>query len=184
MIEVTIKDLLLPVPKEQAEKPWRAYTTHDAVMAVWLKERQGERILTLWVGASDGSALALGLRQIPTLRPMTFDLMARLVGAGEMRLEKAGITAFHDDIYRATMWVHMGGGIHEIDARPSDAFNLALRVQASMFVDPELFERMSQAPEALTKEAQAYAEKTGKELRSLFSLPWGDGPAHDSCNRS
>ena len=183
MIEVTIRDLMLPVPKGQADKPWRAYTTHDAVMAVWLKEREGERILTLWVDVNGGSALALGLRQKPTPRPMTFDLMARLVKAGNIRLEKTAVTAFYDEIYRATMWVRMGGRLHEIDARPSDAFNLALRVQAPMFVDPELFEEMSLAPEALTQEVKSYSEKTGKELRSLLSLPWGDRSAHDSCNR-
>lgn len=183
MIEATIQDLMLPVPKGQADKPWRAYTTHDAVMAVWLKEGEGERILTLWVDVNGGNALALGLRQKPTPRPMTFDLMARLAEAGDIRLEKAAVTAFYDEIYRATMWVRMGGRLHEIDARPSDAFNLAMRVQAPMFVDPELFEEMIQAPEALAKEAQAYADKTGKELRSLLSLPWGDRSAHDSCNR-
>lgn len=124
-----------------------------------------------------------GLRQKPTPRPMTFDLMARLVKAGDARLERAAVTAFYDEIYRAAMWVRMGGNIHEVDARPSDAFNLALRVQASMSVDSELFEQMSLAPEALTKEVQGYAEKTGKKLRSLLSLPWGDSPAHDSWNR-
>ena len=171
MIEVTIHDLILPVPEGQDAKSWREYTTHDAVMAVRLKEREGERILTLWVDVSDGKALALGLCQRPTPRPMTFDLMARLAEAGDMRLEKAAVTAFRDDIYRATMWVHCGGRIHEIDARPSDAFNLALRVQAPMFVDSDLFERMSLTPEASTRQVRGYKEKTGKELRSLLSWP-------------
>lgn len=75
------------------------------------------------------------------------------------------------DIFHATMWVHAGRGIHEIDARPSDAFNLALRVQAPMFVDSELFERMSLTPDKLTQDMQGYSEKTGKELRSLLSRP-------------
>lgn len=175
MIEVVIQDLMLPVPEGQAANSWRAYTTHDAVMAVWLKEREGERILTLWVDANGGSSLALGLRRKPTPRPMTFDLMARLAEAGDVRLEKAAVTAFHDDIYRATMWVHGGGRIHEIDARPSDAFNLALRVQAPMFADTELFERMSLAPDKLAQDMQDYNEKNGKVLRSILSLPWGDG---------
>ena len=102
---------------------------------------------------------------------MTFDLMARLVEAGDVQLEKAAVTAFHDDIYRATMWVYSGGRIHEIDARPSEAFNLALRVQAPMFADAELFERMSLAPDKLAQDMQDYNEKTGKVLRSILSLP-------------
>lgn len=171
MIEVVIQDLILPVPEGRDAKSWRAYTTYDAVMAVRLREREGERILTLWVSVSDGSSLVLGLCQMPTPRPMTFDLMARLAEAGDVRLEKAAVTGFHDDIYRAAMWVHSGGRVHEIDARPSDAFNLALRVQAPMFVDAELFERMSLTREALTRQVRGYKEKTGKELRSLLSRP-------------
>ena len=171
MIEVTIHDLVLPVPESQDAKSWREYTTHDAVMAVRLKEREGERILTLWVDVSDGKALVLGLCRKPTPRPMTFDLMARLAEEGDMRLEKTVVTAFHDEIFHATMWVHTGGRIHEFDARPSDAFNLALRVQAPMYVDAELFDRMSLAPEALTRQVRGYKEKTGKELRSLLSHP-------------
>lgn len=171
MIEVTIHDLMLPLPEGQEGNSWRAHTTHDAVMAVWLREREGERILTMWVDVSDGKPLVLGLCQKPTPRPMTFDLMARLLEECGARLEKAAVTAFHDKIFHATMWVHAGGRIHEIDARPSDAFNLALRVQAPMFVDAELFERMSLMPDKLTQGMQSYSEKTGKELRSLLSHP-------------
>lgn len=171
MIEVAVHDLLLPVAKGQETKSWREHTTHDAVMAVLLQERGGERILTMWVDVSDGKALLLGLCPRPTPRPMTFDLMARLVQACNVRLERAAVTAFHDDIFRATMWMHEGGRIHKIDARPSDAFSLALRVQAPMFVDTELFERMSLTPDKLERDLWGYTEKTGKELRSLLSLP-------------
>jgi len=168
MIEVTIHDLILPVPEGQDAKSWRAYTTHDAVMAVRLKEREGERILTMWVDVSDGKALVLGLCRNPTPRPMTFDLMAKLLEGCSARLEKAVVTAFRDDIFHATMWVRAAGRMHEIDARPSDAFNVALRVQAPMLVDTELFERMSLTPEALTRQVRGYKEKTGRELRSLL----------------
>ena len=88
-----------------------------------------------------------------------------------MRLDKAAVTAFHDEICRATMWLHIEGRMHVIDARPSDALNLALRVQAPMFVDAEQLERMSLTPEALTRDVQDYSEKTGKELRSLLPRP-------------
>ena len=55
---------------------------------------------------------------------MTFDLMARLVEASEERFEKAVVTAFGDEIFHATMWVHAGGRIHEFDAWPSDRSTL------------------------------------------------------------
>ena len=171
MIEVAIHDLMLPVPEGREVKSWRESTTHDAVMAVWLREQEGERILKMWVDVSDGKPLVLGLCPKPTPRPMTFNLMARLLEGCGARLEKAAVTAFHDKIFHATMWVHAGGCIHEIDARPSDAFNLALRVQAPLFVASELFERMSLTPDELTQDMQGCTKRAGKELRSLLSRP-------------
>ena len=69
MIEVAIHDLVLPVPEGQEARSWREYTTHSAVMAVRLKEREGARILTMWVDVSDGKALVLGLCRKPKPRP-------------------------------------------------------------------------------------------------------------------
>jgi hypothetical protein len=54
-------------------------------------------------------------------------------------------------MHYATIWVRVGDRSHEVDARPSNAFNLALRVKAPIYVVPEVFEqgRIRYAPEGV-----------------------------------
>jgi hypothetical protein len=68
---------------------------------------------------------------------MTFDLMANLLRAGNVQIEKVAVTALRDRIYFATIWIRANGALHEIDARPSDAIALALQADAPIFVTPE-----------------------------------------------
>src|SRR5438093_10411931 len=55
-----------------------------------------------------------------------------------MTVEKAAVISLRDNTYYATMWVKVRGRFHEVDARPSNAVTLALRVKAPIFVKPEL----------------------------------------------
>jgi uncharacterized protein len=73
------------------------------------------------------------------LRPMTRDLIARLVEVSLSRVDKMAITKLHDRTFYATLWVRVGDGVHEVDARPSDASNLALRMRVPIFVDLAVF---------------------------------------------
>jgi bifunctional DNase/RNase len=104
-----------------------------------LKEVAGERILPIWVSAVESDLLALQLVNISTPRPMPYDLMARLLEVAEINVEKVALTSLRDNTFYATIWVSVGDQSREVDARPSDALNLALRTKAPIFVTPELF---------------------------------------------
>ena len=56
-------------------------------------------------------------------------------------VERVAVTRLRDNIFYATVWVKVGDHVHEVDARPSDAMNLALRARAPIFMAPELFEQ-------------------------------------------
>jgi hypothetical protein len=56
-------------------------------------------------------------------------------------VDKTAATNLRDNTFYATIWVRVGDRSHEVDARPSNAFNLALRVKALIYVAPEVFER-------------------------------------------
>jgi RNA polymerase sigma factor (sigma-70 family) len=112
----------------------------DQVTVMLLREREGARVLPLWIGPHDGDVLAQLLFSQATLRPMPPELAARLMEAGQMTLERVGVTKLQDQIFYATLWVKAGDGIHEIDARPSDGVALALRLKAPIFVDEALLE--------------------------------------------
>ena len=58
------------------------------MVLILLKERQGERVLPMWVGLPEGNALALQLMARQPPRPMTFELMVRLLDVGSLQVEK------------------------------------------------------------------------------------------------
>jgi hypothetical protein len=108
--------------------------------------------------------------------------------AAKMTLEKVAVTSLRDNIYYATMWVKARKRMHEIDARPSDALTLALRVKAPIFVTPELMEQASElllTPDGISDRLEAIELKHAEERRiqrqeaemewrSFRSLPLGN----------
>jgi bifunctional DNase/RNase len=136
---------------------------------VLLKERAGERILPIWVGAVEGDHLAMQLTEIVTPRPMHYDLMARLLEVTEVRVEKVAVTSLRDNTFYATIWVRVGDRLREVDARPSDAFNLALRAKAPIFVTPEVFAQNRVQPtreEVPPGSGYVFHRADGRQIRS------------------
>ena len=81
--------------------------------------------------------------------------MVKLLGVGEVHIEKVAVTTLHEEVFYATLWVRAGNRVQETDAWPSDAINLALRVRASIFVDPALLARRRLAPKHVLPKAEA-----------------------------
>jgi RNA polymerase sigma factor (sigma-70 family) len=192
MIAVTVHDVLLRVPKGEEVK-WlggpRTRSKIGFMRVVLLKEKTEDRIVPIWVGPFDGDTLAMSLAGLSTTRPFPFDLMANLLTVSGTKVEKVAVTSLRDDIYYATIWTKTRNRVREVDARPSDAINLALRVKAPIFVTPELMEQAARLlltpdsiPEGLeairrkyAKKRQAPPEEIEREWRSFRSLPRGGG---------
>lgn len=116
---------------------------------VLLKEKAGERVLPIWVGPHESDMLALQLSGQAAPRPLTYELTARLLEVAQAHIERVTISRLHEEVFYATLLVRANAQTHEVDARPSDALNLALRFQAPIFVDPAILEQAGCAPEAL-----------------------------------
>jgi bifunctional DNase/RNase len=140
MVEVMVDDIIVRAPKG-AVATWAGPQDYnlDPRCVVLLKERAAGRILPMWVGRFEASALALQLRAVSTRRPMTHDLTARLLEVVGARVEQVTVTSLHENTFYATIGVRVGGRVHDVDARPSDAITLALRMNAPILVAPELF---------------------------------------------
>ena len=137
MIEVELHDVLVRVePEEEGEGERIA----SRLRVVLLKEKGGPRVLPIWVGAAEGDALALELGDELPLRPLTADLMARLLEISGVRVERVAVSSFRETTFYATVTVSVDGDAHEVEARPSDALNLAARLHAPIFVDAAVFE--------------------------------------------
>jgi DNA-binding transcriptional MerR regulator/bifunctional DNase/RNase len=99
-----------------------------------LKERGGERTLPIWLGSEAGYALVLGLCGRRLQRPLTPDVSVRLLELAGQRIERVVIEHGGENFYSAALTVALGDELHEIDARPSDALNLAARAGGRVFV--------------------------------------------------
>ncbi len=144
MVEVTIEDVVVRVLTDAPEGETRL--ANERVRVVVLKEKEGDRLLPIWVGPPEGDALALQLGGGSFPRPMTADLMARLVEATGARIERVVVNSLRENTFYATITVRTREGTTELDARPSDAFNLAIRAGAPIFVEGEIVEQSGIAP--------------------------------------
>src|SRR6267154_397046 len=154
MIEVTVDDVVVRSPRNEEAK-WLAEGKDyklGLLRVILLKERSGNRVLPIWVGAGEGDIIAMLLANISVVRPTPWDLTARLLEVGEMKIEKVAVIALRGITYIATMWINAKGKISEVDARPSDAISLALHAGAPIFVMPEIFEQA--VPDVLTVEQE------------------------------
>ena len=105
---------------------------------VVLDEVAGDRHLAIEIGQPEAFSLAARLGGITWPRPMTYQFVAALVQALGGRVRQVRIHRLVEEPYVATVEVDGPPGGQAVDARPSDALNLAVLVQAPIFVAPEV----------------------------------------------
>jgi uncharacterized protein len=116
-------------------------TTNTPV--VILQERDGERVLPIWIGPAEASAIAMELAGVKFSRPLTHDLLKQLIVGLGAELRKIIITQVKDNTYFAELHVYRGDTVIQIDARPSDSIALALRLKSPIFTNENLLELTS-----------------------------------------
>lgn len=114
-------------------------TTNTPV--VILQEAEGERTLPIWIGAAEANAIALELQGVRPERPLTHDLMKRLLTGLGAELRRVLIAGIRENTYLAQLLIYRGTEVFEVDCRPSDSIALALRMNAPIFSDEELLDR-------------------------------------------
>jgi bifunctional DNase/RNase len=110
---------------------------------VILEEVGGERVLPIWIGPGEASAIAMQLADMEFSRPLTHDLLVTILGGLGGTLKKVIITHVEKNTYYAELLIHRNGEVISVDARPSDSIAVALRVEARIFAQDELLERAS-----------------------------------------
>jgi bifunctional DNase/RNase len=127
---------------------------------VILEEVGGERVLPIWIGPGEASAIAMQLADMEFSRPLTHDLLVAVLGGLGGTLKKVIITRVEKNTYYAELLIHRNGEVISVDARPSDSIAVALRVDARIFAQDELLERAS--IEVVEEEAAAGGEASGQ----------------------
>jgi len=110
---------------------------------VILQEKDGDRVLPIWIGPNEASAIAMHLAGVKFARPLTHDLIRQVIQGLGADLRRVTITQVKDNTYFAELFLHRDDHVIQIDARPSDSIAVALRLNAPIFTSDELLERSS-----------------------------------------
>ena len=105
---------------------------------VILQEKDGERVLPIWIGPSEASAIAMELAGVKFSRPLTHDLVKQVILGLGGQVSRVSITRVKENTYYAEMEIHQNDTVVRIDARPSDSIAVALRLGAPIFTQEEL----------------------------------------------
>jgi hypothetical protein len=107
---------------------------------VILKDKEGDRVLPIWVGVFEANAIALQIENISTPRPMTHDLLKNILSEIEADVQRIVVSELRDNTFYAMIYLDRDGETIAIDARPSDAIALALRTRSPIFVEDSVVE--------------------------------------------
>jgi hypothetical protein len=107
---------------------------------VILRDKEGDRVLPIWVGIFEANAIALQIENIATPRPMTHDLLRNVIRDLTGIVQRIVISDLKETTFYALIYLQVGEEVVAIDARPSDAIALALRTQAPIFVEEHVIE--------------------------------------------
>jgi len=103
---------------------------------VLLREANGEhRVLPIFIGAVEATAIAFALQGVVTQRPMTHDLMRDLLGELTVNVERIVITDLREGTFFAEIEMTSNGNSHTVSSRPSDAIALAARLGTPIFAN-------------------------------------------------
>jgi uncharacterized protein len=101
-----------------------------------LDELDGDRHLVIGVGDAEAFALDASLQGLRFGRPMTYQFTAALVRSLGGQVREVRLDRLVDGAYAATVEIDGPQGVGLVDARSSDALNLAVLTDAPVLVSP------------------------------------------------
>ena len=135
---------------------------------VILKAVDGDETLPIWIGLLEATAIASEMEGIKFSRPMTHDLLKNMMDMVDVKVARIEVSDLKDNTYYAVIHLKQGEKEMTLDARPSDALAISLRVKAPVFVAEEVIKQSSRID--LKSEPQDKSEKGKKWQEILESL--------------
>jgi bifunctional DNase/RNase len=131
---------------------------------VILRDKDGQKVLPIWVGPFEANAIALQIQNVTMKRPMTHDLLRNVIQDLKADIQKIVVSDLKENTFYALIYLTVNGEAMTIDARPSDAIALALRASAPIFVEDHVIDHAKTMDFAPEKED---SERLQKWLESL-----------------
>ena len=180
-LQTRLADLRKDLPPMPSSVPMHVTDIRDtggddprASHVVVLEEEGGARRLPIWIGAAEATTLALRLHEVATPRPDTYRFAADLLGAAGAGLREVRVIRLADAIFYAQAVLEDGA---TVDARPSDAINLALVTGAPVLVDDAVLAAAADSERAIGEELAAAlaSPRDGRAIADEFRGRAGSG---------
>ncbi len=113
-------------------------TTNSPV--VTLSPKGSEKVLPIWIGHYEAWAIGMEMSGVVSKRPLTHDLLYKIIESMGGAIDKIAVTNLKEQTFYARISIKYDGQIIEVDARPSDSIAIALKANAPIYVDEELFQ--------------------------------------------
>lgn len=114
---------------------------------VILREMDAERYLPIWIGIYEAEAITIALQNVEVARPLTHDLLRNIFNELNARILRVEVSSLRDDTYFGNIVAEVDGHTFNIDARPSDALNLAVRANVPILVSRSVMDTAGIIPE-------------------------------------
>ena len=133
MVEVTIDSIRVSLMNQQR--------------IIILREVDAERYLAIWVGVYEAEHLTMALQEVEVSRPLTYDLFKNVIRSLQARLVRVEVVSLRNETFYGNIVMEADGREFNIDSRPSDALNLAIRTNVPILVSREVMDSAGIIPE-------------------------------------
>jgi len=133
MIEVVIDSIRVSLMSQQR--------------VVILREIDSDRYLPIMVGIYEAEHLTLALQDVEVSRPLTYDLFVNILDSLDAEVIHVEVVSLKDETYFGNIAITIDGAQQNIDSRPSDAMNLAIRLNVPIFVAESVLDEAGLIPE-------------------------------------
>lgn len=114
---------------------------------VILREVNAERYLPIWIGVYEAEAITIALQEVEVARPLTHDLLKNIFTSLNAHIIRVEVSSLKDDTFYGNIVAEVDGQTLNVDARPSDALNLAVRAHVPILVDRSVMDAAGITPE-------------------------------------
>jgi bifunctional DNase/RNase len=98
-----------------------------------LGDKNSRRRLPVVIGSNEAQSIAIGIERQPNSRPLTHDLLLKFAKTFNVSILEVVINRFRDGVFYAMLVCQQGNEIITIDARPSDAIAIAVRLGCEIY---------------------------------------------------
>jgi uncharacterized protein len=152
-------------PSEEKEVRIYSLATTANECIIFLEEITGNRLLPIWIGITEGQAIAIRFSGIVLPRPLTHDLLLGAIKTMGYSVEKIVVSDIKDNTFYARIRVVKEGGILDLDSRPSDAIAVAVRAGCPIFVEEKVFASCQTLNKPITEDEVSKFKADLKNIR-------------------